>query len=263
MVEGDSALEDVGVVGGVVGGGIGAGDTEEIAELGEEEGVVGAFGGSGGGPAGDESGGGVSGRRRHEDGSKARRWGGGCKWRWGVRGERGGLSAKMRRREKLKRGLENCEEGKNQRGNRREFYHGGTGARREEDYEKEESERRNGAPLFVVEESGEHASESECSGFSVAEHGFAGGGIVAEVGAWAQPNEGRELVAHGERVGPKSSGASVAVGKGVDAHPFRVRPSAGFDDSGKQIRGQGSAGRDAGVQVLCDLPERGFELSGL
>jgi hypothetical protein len=81
MMEGDGALEDVGVIGGVVGGGVGAGNAEEVAEFREEEGVVGALGGLGGRPAGDERGGGVSGWRRHEDGAEAKRWGGGCKWR--------------------------------------------------------------------------------------------------------------------------------------------------------------------------------------
>jgi hypothetical protein len=47
MVEGDGALKDVGVGLGGWAGGIGAADTEEVAEFGEEENVVGALGGLG------------------------------------------------------------------------------------------------------------------------------------------------------------------------------------------------------------------------
>jgi len=39
----------------------GVGNVEEVAEFGEEKLAVGAFGGAGGGPAGDECGGGVGG----------------------------------------------------------------------------------------------------------------------------------------------------------------------------------------------------------
>ncbi|HEV7402340.1 MAG TPA: hypothetical protein VGO11_05415 [Chthoniobacteraceae bacterium] len=54
VMKGDAALEDVGV-GGIVGvRGIGLRDAEQRAEFGEEEGVVGALGGSGVLPAGDE-----------------------------------------------------------------------------------------------------------------------------------------------------------------------------------------------------------------
>jgi len=114
-----------------------------------------------------------------------------------------------------------------------------------------------------LEESGGHAPENDCGGFSIAEDGFAGGGFVPNVRARAQPNEGRELVAHRERVGPKSSDPSIAVGKGVDSHPFRMCPGAGFDDGGKLIRGQGCAEGDVGVQVLRDLTQCGFELNRL
>ncbi len=66
MMKGDAALEDVGV-GGIVGlRGVRLRDAEERAELGEEEGVVGALGGSGFLPARDEvlNGGVVHGKAR-------------------------------------------------------------------------------------------------------------------------------------------------------------------------------------------------------
>jgi hypothetical protein len=54
VAESDGAFEDVLVVAFFGDGGIGAGDVEEIAEFGEEELVVGAFGGGGILPALDE-----------------------------------------------------------------------------------------------------------------------------------------------------------------------------------------------------------------
>ena len=55
VVESDGAFEDVGVAACIRGGGVGPGDVEEVAEFGEEELVVGAFGRAGVGPAGDKS----------------------------------------------------------------------------------------------------------------------------------------------------------------------------------------------------------------
>lgn len=57
VVEGDGFFEDVGVAVVFSAGGIGAGNVEEVAELGEEELVVGALGGSGLTPALGEAGG--------------------------------------------------------------------------------------------------------------------------------------------------------------------------------------------------------------
>ncbi len=54
--DGDGAVEDVVVFGVVGGGGVGMGELEEVAEFGEEELVVGAFGAAGGVPAGEEDG---------------------------------------------------------------------------------------------------------------------------------------------------------------------------------------------------------------
>lgn len=51
---GDGAVEDVVVAFGIGGGGVGARDAEDVAEFGEEHLVVGALGGSGILPAGDE-----------------------------------------------------------------------------------------------------------------------------------------------------------------------------------------------------------------
>ena len=67
MMEGDGALKDVGVGLGVGTGGVGTRDAEQVAKLGEEEDVVGALGGLGVGPAGDElgDGGGAGGLGRH------------------------------------------------------------------------------------------------------------------------------------------------------------------------------------------------------
>lgn len=44
VVEFDGVVEGVAVLLGIVGGGIGAGDFEEVAEFGEEDLIVGAFG---------------------------------------------------------------------------------------------------------------------------------------------------------------------------------------------------------------------------
>jgi hypothetical protein len=78
VTEGDGAFEDVGVFGAVRAGGVGAGDAEEIAELGKEEVLVGAFGAFGAVPAGEEGvdlGGGGVWRRRGGRGGHARRGG--------------------------------------------------------------------------------------------------------------------------------------------------------------------------------------------
>ena len=55
MMEGDGALENVGVVGRFVCGGIGARDVEHVAELGEEQSVISALGGADAAPAFNES----------------------------------------------------------------------------------------------------------------------------------------------------------------------------------------------------------------
>jgi hypothetical protein len=54
VLEGDGALEDVGIVPVVGTGGVGTGNSEEVAHLGEKKLVVGPLGGPGRLPAGDE-----------------------------------------------------------------------------------------------------------------------------------------------------------------------------------------------------------------
>jgi hypothetical protein len=59
VVEVNGAFKDVGVLRIVGNGGIGTGDAEDVAEFGEEELVIGAFGCAGVLPAADEGRGGV------------------------------------------------------------------------------------------------------------------------------------------------------------------------------------------------------------